>query len=546
MRSFTPSVTANPRALVASFGVVVWIAVAAAVLPGGVPRDGRALLLLVPFGLAAAVCLRRSEAPRVLRDAALATGVVAAAFVTAPNIVGHPQVALALPAAFVVTAAVVRWPVPCAGALFLLSSSYGTVGSLTPLPPDRAMDLLIAGLGLALLWHFVSEQRSRRLVPAPGLVLLGAYILITLLEVEGARTRQLGFLAFHTTVFNMTVALAVAYAPWNERTRRALVHVVLACAVAVSAYAVFRYAIGPAPAERDAVRSAVGNSGYGRSGQIPLFGSFLSPKELGAWCAIVTPFAFAFALGDTGRTRLLAVTVCLLAPVAIFGSNARLALLAVICGVVVTLAAFTVSRARGGLRLGTSLAAVGLILAIGVGGFAVVHGGDNEELARYQGILHPNRVQSVQERRATWAVALREIPRKPLGGGLGSSGPVAFTNAQYALTVPPFLDNSYLQIALDQGAVVLVFVLALIALLGGLLRRGAGAVSGEGAWPGIGAAGALAAFAVLMYGGTFANGPLTVAIWMLVGLGIGSAARASRVQTPARAERSSGASAVTP
>lgn len=94
------------------------------------------------------------------------------------------------------------------------------------------------------------------------------------------------------------------------------------------------------------------------------------------------------------------------------------------------------------------------------------------------------------------------------------------------------VDNAYLKIAWEQGyAVLALYVVGLVLLLGGLVRHAVATSDPRRAGLAMGAAGTLAAFMVLLSAALYDEGLTALAAWIVVGLGVGQFVRPPAAQS---------------
>jgi hypothetical protein len=311
--------------------------------------------------------------------------------------------------------------------------------------------------------------------------------------------------------------LLVAIAPWSPETVRRLAKGVAGVALAVGAYALFRKITGSSGAEMTLARES---TGVRVNEAIRFFGSFLGPQQLAAWGAAAVPFFLAAGLAWRGRWQAIALSASALCAFAVIASDIRTGMVGAGAGVLSVLLLYQVSQAFRGPRLAIGLvAAVGVIGVAGVGYLATLADSDSS-VTRLENLLKPSDDFAYQQRTARWDEAIDDINREPLGYGLGTVGTVGVLENPENFAGPINLDSSYLKVGLEQGYPILIlFVVSLLALLGGLARR---AVAAHEAWRaalGIAACGTLVSQIVLYYGSTYIEGIPALFAWVLIGLG---------------------------
>lgn len=500
--------------------VAAWTpAVAAGVLGRlPVPLVG---LLVVPAALAALLVLRRAETPPALSLSVTWATIVGGAILCVLVLRRDPYAILAAPAVAASAVACSRYPAAGVLAAFGLTGVHGSLTAFTPFPAPEAIDVLLAGLWLGAIWGYLFGADRRPVWLWPGVVGIAAYVALTAFDVVASGATEIVLFSFRSAAWYIAALLVIAFAPWPPGTRMRIAKGIVLIAFLVGAYAAVRFPLGPAGAEQELALQRTGNSDFTQ-----FIGSFTSNKELAGWSSQVLPFCLAFALLVVGRWRLVALGACTLLAFALIGANTRLQLVAAGGGVAVVLALHAFARAPTGLRLGVTATAVSATAVIGVAAFGLATGFSEASTERYLSILEPRQAKSTQGRLHTWETALREIEDNPWGQGLGSAGGVQQRFGRFATIGGRSLDNSYLKVGLEQGALVMVFfVAAMLALLYGLARRSILAPDRNGAALAIGGAGALTSILVLAAGGLFMDGFTALAAWIMVGLGVAEVSR---------------------
>lgn len=505
-------------------------AVAAAWLGDQVAPGALGLALLPPLALAAAVALgeRRPGDPVLLATAWAAA--VGGAVLVAVLLLADPRIALVVPALAIAAFVCARRPAAAVVAAFVLTGAFNTLEVLTPIPVGETVDLLLAGLWIAAIWRYAVTRRERPLWLWPGVAAALLYLLLTAVQALATESAIQGLYAFRITAWYMAALVLVGYSGWSAGTLRAIARGVVVAALAVGAYATFRWIAGPSAAEEEAALGAFRQYNL-VDGDVRLFGSFPSGHQLAGWTGIVAPFCLAAALVWRGRWRLAAALATGLCLAALLGSEVRAGLVAVAAGMVVVVVLHQLARGFPGPRLGTAAAAVVGCVAAGVAAFTIAFGGSEEATARYTAILDPTGEPSVQRRLDKWSEAVAVVRESPFGQGLGSSGQAHTRYGRFETLASFDLDNSYLKVAVDQGpAMLLLFCAASLLLLYGLVSRALRAPDGRAAAMAIGAAGAFTAFLLVMVSGLFIEGLPALAAWMLVGLGIAHFATPKEVE----------------
>jgi hypothetical protein len=432
-----------------------------------------------------------------------------------------PAVALAAVVVPVAALACHRWPYAAVTALFVLSGGFWSIQVFSGLPVAISADLILVGLWLATLPALLRPEvrAARRLWPGAAAAL--AFAGASLIWIPLAGDVVAAGYTFRVSYWYMLAALLIAYAPLRGDALWILTRLALTTAVAVSGYAVLRWAIGPSVAE-SALSRRPGVAPFETiGGALRVMGSMGTGHVLASWLAALTPFCAVLAAGVRGRWRLVAYAATALCAVALVGTGVRAALIAAgaggVLGLVLQLAGAAHRRRDVAAVLLTTLVAVA-----GAGGLLVVlldAGGERSD--RLTAIAHPTTDVSFALRRQKWNDALHDIRRHPLGAGLGTSG-LADQRFGRAVTISTFrIDSTWLKIALEQGlAVMACFVLVLLLLLGGLARGALTRDGPLGATLAAAAAGALLAFCIEMTFDVYLEGTAALGIWLVIGLGM--------------------------
>jgi O-antigen ligase len=462
---------------------------------------------------------------------------LAAALVSARVVAVEPRVALAAPLLLALAVVAARAPAAMAVGLVAVAGAAASVFAFTAVSAQWIADALLAALWLATAASLVvSGPRREQVVLWPGIVLLALFLALSVLALAGAPSVGDGLRSLRISQWLMTALILPVVAPWTPATRQAVLRGTLAVGLAGSAYACVRYVVGPAA---DEFAAAVGSNQAYRDllpSELPLHGSFNSPKTLGLWCAIFIPPAFALLLTARGPWRAVAGLTCATSAVALFGSQTRTALVAVVAGLVAVVAVQHLARALPSLRLGGTLAAVAGAAALLAAGFAFVSSEDAGTGERFGELAAPGQVESFRVRQQRWSQALDDVRGEPLGRGPGTASIVARFRSRFA-DDPRSLDSSYVKIASEQGIQVLVFIAALLLLFVQLCRSAATTARRDAAIWGAGAAGVLAAMAVLMYATIAAEQLPAVAAWLIVGVAIAELSRRPAAEPRQRPQR---------
>ncbi len=405
------------------------------------------------------------------------------------------------------------------GGAMLLMAFIGTLTTNQGIPAkfiEGAIWLLVLGVLAAMVASRLNSGGASRVVIWPGVAALVAYLAFTVLQIPLAETTEIGVSAFLDGPAFILAFIALAYSAWSPEVRWRIAQAFVLVALAVGTYALFRLLTGPTAAELAVERKA-----GGIVGELALIGSFGSRQELSAWAAIAVPLLFAFALASRGRWRWLSGAALALILTAVLGSEVRTALVAAAVGIGFAAGLYHVARAFRGEAVAALLAIVGL-LAVGMVGFSLTVGGDSESQERFANILTPGEDKSFQSRVKKWDLTLDEINEHPLGEGLGTTGS---TQRLYSDTIRldnRYIDNSYLQLGVQQGYPGWI-LFGISALLIGymLVRATVATLDRRLAVLGIGAAASLACWFVLLITGDMFTAWGALLLWMLLGLGVG-------------------------
>jgi len=457
----------------------------------------------------------RLRIPRPLRLAAVWTLVLVAALLIVPYAADHLKVAVAIPAALAVAIFAARRPAAAVIGVLILSAILGSVQAYTGVNPRAVIDLLLAGLWIAVVVRFVTTKRTNRYFLWPAILACLLYLFVTALEIFTASSVSLGLLSFHASTWYILAFPLLAYAGWSRETYRRIARGFVLVAVLVAAYAVLRWGIGPSGPERTFAfaHSVLIN------GQLRDVGSFSSGHQLALWTGLMAPFCLAFALASSGRWRLAGGLGMVLCVFAVFATAVRTPLIGMAIGMLCVLALYAASRAFR-VKLVAVFASVIVLLGAGALAFGLAAGSPGIT-QRYEQILHPEQDPGYVSRQNKWSAVTADIGKHPFGQGLGTAGLAQQQSGPYFTIASLNVDSSYLKIAYEQGLIVMVLFVAAFVLL--LLRLGAGAATStdpELASLAMGATGALAAMLVIFYTGIYTEAVPVVAGWMVLGLGL--------------------------
>ena len=399
--------------------------------------------------------------------------------------------------------------------------------------------LLLAGLWLGVAWRRIvgGERFAVRLLP--GVVLLLGFALITLAQVAAAPSLSFGLHTFVSTGLYLLTVVLVGASELDGDRLATIGKGIVAIALLAAAYAVLRHIIGPAAKERAIASQQPFNF---KDGKLLLFGSFESRHQLGLWCALVVPFCAGMAAVLRGSWRIAALAVIPLCAVALVASESRAALVAAVIGLAVVLALHSMGRAFPGPRLGVVLAAVIVIAGGAAAAIALSGGSSNETTKKFTVVLHPTSDAAYQARVAKWDETLREIRKEPMGHGLGTANQLQQQQGRFVSIGSFSIDNSYLRVGYEQGTLpALIYIAGLLTLTLALIRRAAITPDPARAGPALAAAGAMAAYVVVLYPSNAFDGYAALAAWLLAGVGIAPFLAAAPARSSERRSGSLGA-----
>jgi hypothetical protein len=525
-------VPSDSIALVVMAAVVLWTALVLGPFVGiALPVPSKLFLPALfgyPIVMAIAVLVGARRAHPIFGPAATWTTLLFLALMTGIMVEAVGVYVLVLPAVFLGTFVVSRFRKTAVVAAFFLAGMFGTITALTPIRPGPAVDVVIGGLILGTAARSLTQRRSTTVVLWPGVALLSAYLLISALMILTAPTLEWGLLAFRSAAWYLLAGLVIAYLPWSRDDLSRIAKGFVVVGALVVAYGILRWRIGPSQHEwRLAISSA---SVYNFvDGRLRVFGSFTSGHELAAWSAAVVPFLAAYAMTWRNRWGALAAVAATGGIVVIFATEVRTGLAAVAVGLAIVLVVYQASRGFQGLHLGVTALIVVVALIAGIGAYSAVVGGNAERGQRFANILTPDQDPAYQARLVKWRSAVADLTHHPLGFGIGTAGRVQRRSGRFITDASVNVDSGYLKIAWEQGyAVLALYVIGVVALLAGLLRRAILTRDRERAGMAAGAAGAVAALGILLFTATYDEGLTALATWMIVGLGIAQFVRPNR------------------
>jgi hypothetical protein len=471
---------------------------------------------------------RRSA--RALRPAAACAALGVAALIGSRVAIGHPRIALGIPAVALAALVCGRRPAGAVVALLVLTAGFGTLAAYTPLSATPFVDVLLAGLWAALGWALLVGHRVARVTVTPpvacllGVGVIGAGQVVAATDMHGAAQ------AFRSTDWYLLALPLMTLVPWRRSSIDRLAAGIAVVALLVTAYATLRHITGPTSAERAlALQQPYNNN----EGSLRLIGSMFSRHQLSAWIGTVLPFCVGLAAVATARMRIAIAATFVLALVAIAGTNSRSGALGLALGLVVLVVLLHLARALDRFRLKASVMALVVVAIVAYAGVSVATT-DGGPASHYTVILTPGRDPAYQARQLKWRQAIDAIRAHPAGLGLGSAGGVAERNQRFDSVGAHRIDNSYLMLAYEQGVGVFVlFAVGLVLLLARLALAATRTTDPQLAALAAGGAASLAAFAAIMYTGDFLEGLNGLTAWVLAGVGAVAASRAA-VSRPAR------------
>ncbi len=430
---------------------------------------------------------------------------------------GHRAPFELVPAAIVGAIACNRWPVASVVTVFLFSGFALTAQVYLHLPPAGLSDLLLGGLWAGVLWSCVrNDPRRPPLWLWPPLFLAALYLLLTFAAMLASSDVGTAFQSVRLAGWHMAAIFLIALAPWSARTLDRIVRGIVLVALVAGLYAVFRQVTGPGARELVFVlRSFHGMQPPGK-----LFASFYSPQDLGGWFGCVTPFCLALALVWTGRWRAAAAAATAVGMFAILASDRRAATAGVVGGLLVVLVLYLAGRRPfGGRRLAVGFVGFLVSAMLAAGFYSLTIARSPESVARFEALLGGTSTDhDYQVRLIRWKHAWRLAAQEPLGHGLGTVGEVA-GRQRNRFQIAPYLDSSYLKIALEQGIPLMVlFAAALVVLLLGLAWRGVNTPDPITGAIAIGACGTIVAMATVFYSSMYIERIAALGGWLIVGV----------------------------
>jgi hypothetical protein len=489
-----------------------------------IPQPG-AVVRLLPLVALAVLAGRRERIPRHQQIAALVGLGVGVALLAAPVATATPRKTAGFAVALAAGALSLRWRVGMVALAFLLSGAHSSVQAFLHLDPYQAVDLLLGGFYAGVVLTYLLGRRRTAVTVSPSVLAVAAFIVVALVSYEASDQPWMAGYAFHVLEFYMLAFVAMTLCPWTERQRVRLLRAIIGMTTLVAAYAVWRWIIGPAAAEKALVLADHAEYNF-TDNTLNAFGSFSNTRSLGVWMSTLCPFALSCAMGLGGRTRLVAAAATGLCFTALLGSHLRAGIPAILLGGAIVVLLHLGSRAWSARRLGAAALAI-LVLAGGMVAVGYRSPGTRTSEKSYAALLRPNHDPSYDARKDKWHAAMKTVRSHPWGQGLGTSGQ-AYLRFGALITVSSYdIDSSYLNIALDFGYPgFALFAAAMLLLLRDLGRRGLRDLDRRDATIAIGAAAALASFLVVCYSGNYIEGLPALPAWLLAGFGLAKAAPA--------------------
>lgn len=445
-------------------------------------------------------------------------GIALTAALAAPLVTRAPQLVLALPIAVALSLLAARSPEVLVVAGLAVVAFSGTIQAYVGLDVNKLMVPLGGVIVLGTVLRPMLRIRRQALVLPLSLILLAAFMAFTAAQVFGSPDLTVGAKGFRDGAFFILFGLVLATSLSDERARERVITAIVYLSLAVGAYATMRYFGGQTAKELAVARATSSSLQIGD--HAALIGSFQVREALARWCAYAIPFCLAIGLLHRGRRALPAFAAIPLLLVAVFGTENRTALVAVAAGVAAVLVLHQFTRATSGLRLEVTLAAIGAVAVLGTVGYATTLANNGDSSSRLERILHPGSDPSYVIREQRWTEAWNLAKDHPFGLGLGT-GANAASQLTYVIYGTRGLDNTYLQVLVEQGFPGLaLLLLALIALLLGLARRGILTTDAARAGPAVAAAGVLVSHLVLQYTLLSLTGLPAMLLWAIVGLGL--------------------------
>lgn len=433
-----------------------------------------------------------------------------------------PLLALAPAALLAVAVACARFPWHALLVIAVLTGMYGTAEAEFGLKAYSLMHLILLGLWLASLRLLIARRSGLRPRLSIGPVLLLALPFVSLAWVALADAPYEALGQWRNAYWIMLAAPLVALTPLEALSSQRIMRLLLLAGGVIGGYAFLRWQIGATAKEAAFATGAAGQFTY-LGGELRPIGGVGDAHALSSVLAPLVPFAFALLLALRDRWRLLAGLVLVTSGAALVATDVRAGLVAAAAGGVVVLALTVAAGSQGGRRVVATY--LGIVLCIGAVGTVITlqGGGVSERSQRFDAITTPEDDPAFQRRIFVWKDALARIDDKPFGGGLGTA--TVALGGRFASTPGALNDdvvNSYLRVALEQGTVFAVaLIAALMAILLALVRLAIMAATREASTLATAAAGTLTAFAIHLNFESIYIGLATALLsWLIIGLGL--------------------------
>jgi hypothetical protein len=505
-------------------GLCCWTVLAVGGQAGAFSRLGSAADL-VAYGVPGVLflfVLLSSRSPHLVKLALAWTATFAGALQGLEIVGGDPIYALAPAVVAGAAALALRWPVPTLVIALFLSGTYNTLKLYTPVEVGITMDLLLAGAWLALAYAYLSGRERPPAGMSPAFFLIGLFLAATVVEALLAENLSRSTFGLRASAWLMSILFLVPLWASTQRRREILFKSALVVGALVAAYAMLRWAIGPASKEKERVLDAATGFSTNELGEVKLLGSLPSAQALTFWSSAMFSFSLAAALSPIGsRWRALAAAVALMCGAAVFGADVRFGMVAAAAGGLAVLVLFASARGFAGRRV-MPLAVVVVLGTLGGGLFVTTKlTAEGNSGARFRNLVtDPIADNSVQQRFVKWRTVLAEVEDKPFGKGVGASGAAEKKYARFSSAASLDPDSSYVKIAYDQGFVMVVlFAAAVLSLLVALALATLVLSNPYAAAAALGSCGALVAFIVAMSAGSHYEGLVAAGPWMLVAIG---------------------------
>ncbi len=405
-------------------------------------------------------------------------------------------------------------------ALIALTASFGALSLYLTFPYKRAITILFIAFLLAMVVRLWVARRRDQLSMPYGVLLAGAYLVVSATQVVFASDTHLALAGFELAPLFLLSMFIAAYSQWPTGTHVRIVRWLLIAGLLVGAYATLRMVVGPSSLERAWASRSIFDL---VNGHLKDIGSFLSAPDLAEWTSLMIPFFLSCALGLRGRMRVLSGCTLPLLAIGLFASRERAPVLGVAIAVIAVAILHMRPRAFAVTRIAHT--AVAVLITVGIGAAAYGFGGGSDTGHSYMALLTADtRDVSVAAHEYKWKIAMHDLSGHPFGYGLGTApaGYVSNARTDHLLPVTGFsVDNGFLKIALEQGlAVMALFGLALAFLAGGLIRGGLTLRDPVRATFALGAAGTAICLFVLEGAGPYVDGVPVIAGWLVIGIGL--------------------------